>query len=1008
MSEKLKRTRKKHTNSHLGCETCKKRRIKCDEFLPSCKNCLRLNIICPYLSLPFDEINEIRETHIKHNLVKFQHPIHTYDPTLAIQQQQQQQQYNTQYSNPYLPVQDLDYIQVDYNNPYFILRQHQQNYQLHDQQLEQNHIPPQHLQHIQTVPAQQVHIPQLPVQQTLIQPPLQPPLQPLIPTHIPAHSNQYIPFPNDSNPFLNLSRSTNDQYINHTNQQQQQQINNYPVSYDHTVSHTQQIPMKQQPPPPEQSAQPVQPVHSVQPVQSVQKVQPVQPPQPEQPVQPVKETHPKQRLQVPLHQTPAQATPPLTTTQSSQKITPHQPPSAHTDSKDLETEVLSIIKNFSKISISNSNKQPSNVIPPRKIGTPINSHSRKVNKIIYTEKAELQFLKSQFEMLLVLREYLVFRNDLPKTKFFSIENAGYLSRIFFTKSSSVLQFSQIGFKSFCVFAFSYLASILTRQGLLKNKFSYSLIKDLQNWSYILSNDTIDLSTKIISNYKDLNYIQIQMVTVATFTLLHSASYRETDYKRYTNFVTGIYAISLNGVNQSEKLKIVNSENNAISALATSLINGFKTLYFPPYNTKFLDEFYLKIVSFIRDFNPKEIYTELLFNFCNQFFPNLKKINKLRSNKCLTYPPTFMFKLLSNYYTILPQDISSITKLIPNSLNDEIKLVTFLFFIALSESLTSIVPQITFFAFMEFLGNINCLIQDYSYIDKLTNVIKNHIHNKSLKNYSFYLLRLISFFRKRREILNKYIVFKDPFGNLSIDHFNSKDSLSSNTIEQFITNEKRINSINEIQLKSFENSFIKTSNYPYKIKDLTLENSSIKISSLLTKSDTSEPILNVNMGEAFWGPTLKNYDEFQLNEIGEDQINEIKKYNDNDCDYDDDIDDKLNNNDVYNIDNLDTSYDDDGIETFSNFIKSIHFSEGEDKFVRKINDSDQKKDLMCLCEDGLLKGDFNPSFNQSDFDENDFGTHLSRQYRELSLKSNTGEVFFQMRKLIFERCEDEEM
>ncbi|GME75165.1 unnamed protein product [[Candida] boidinii] len=163
-----------------------------------------------------------------------------------------------------------------------------------------------------------------------------------------------------------------------------------------------------------------------------------------------------------------------------------------------------------------------------------------------------------------------------------------------------------------------------------------------------------------------------------------------------------------------------------------------------------------------------------------------------------------------------------------------------------------------------------------------------------------------------------------------------------------------------------------------------------------------------MGEAFWGPTLKNYDEFQLNEIGEDQINEIKKYNDNDCDYDDDIDDKLNNNDVYNIDNLDTSYDDDGIETFSNFIKSIHFSEGEDKFVRKINDSDQKKDLMCLCEDGLLKGDFNPSFNQSDFDENDFGTHLSRQYRELSLKSNTGEVFFQMRKLIFERCEDEEM
>ncbi|GMF48973.1 unnamed protein product [[Candida] boidinii] len=170
-----------------------------------------------------------------------------------------------------------------------------------------------------------------------------------------------------------------------------------------------------------------------------------------------------------------------------------------------------------------------------------------------------------------------------------------------------------------------------------------------------------------------------------------------------------------------------------------------------------------------------------------------------------------------------------------------------------------------------------------------------------------------------------------------------------------------------------------------------------------------------MGEAFWGPNLKSYNDSQLNELGQFEINKIKIYNDknsNNCDYNSNIDDKFNNNDVYNIENLDTSYDDDDdddIETFSNFIKSIHFSDNDNDFIRKIHDQqEEEQDLMSLCEDGLLKGDFNPIFNQSDFEETDFSVHLQRQYRELSLKSDTGKIFFQMRKLIFERCEDQDI
>ncbi|KAH3672707.1 hypothetical protein WICMUC_004113 [Wickerhamomyces mucosus] len=46
-----KTSRRRHRNSHLGCATCKSRRIKCDEQLPECKNCIRARLSCAYLAL---------------------------------------------------------------------------------------------------------------------------------------------------------------------------------------------------------------------------------------------------------------------------------------------------------------------------------------------------------------------------------------------------------------------------------------------------------------------------------------------------------------------------------------------------------------------------------------------------------------------------------------------------------------------------------------------------------------------------------------------------------------------------------------------------------------------------------------------------------------------------------------------------------------------------------------------------------------------------------------------
>lgn len=47
--------RKRHRNSRLGCDTCKRRKVKCLEDLPQCKNCVRHKVKCDYLTkLPLE------------------------------------------------------------------------------------------------------------------------------------------------------------------------------------------------------------------------------------------------------------------------------------------------------------------------------------------------------------------------------------------------------------------------------------------------------------------------------------------------------------------------------------------------------------------------------------------------------------------------------------------------------------------------------------------------------------------------------------------------------------------------------------------------------------------------------------------------------------------------------------------------------------------------------------------------------------------------------------------
>ncbi|KAG9243468.1 putative ubiquitin carboxyl-terminal hydrolase 2 [Calycina marina] len=47
--------RRSHTKSRKGCETCKRRHIRCDESFPQCRNCTKHNCRCPYMDMPVQE-----------------------------------------------------------------------------------------------------------------------------------------------------------------------------------------------------------------------------------------------------------------------------------------------------------------------------------------------------------------------------------------------------------------------------------------------------------------------------------------------------------------------------------------------------------------------------------------------------------------------------------------------------------------------------------------------------------------------------------------------------------------------------------------------------------------------------------------------------------------------------------------------------------------------------------------------------------------------------------------
>ncbi|KAH6874372.1 hypothetical protein B0T10DRAFT_415440 [Thelonectria olida] len=86
-----KASRKSHSKTRTGCNTCKKRKIKCDETRPSCRNCIKHSVTCDFIartipvsipaSNPEPSIN-LQDLELLHNFTSSTYSTLTTDPDI--------------------------------------------------------------------------------------------------------------------------------------------------------------------------------------------------------------------------------------------------------------------------------------------------------------------------------------------------------------------------------------------------------------------------------------------------------------------------------------------------------------------------------------------------------------------------------------------------------------------------------------------------------------------------------------------------------------------------------------------------------------------------------------------------------------------------------------------------------------------------------------------------------------------------------------------------------------
>ncbi|CAH2353107.1 hypothetical protein CLIB1423_09S02938 [[Candida] railenensis] len=263
----------------------------------------------------------------------------------------------------------------------------------------------------------------------------------------------------------------------------------------------------------------------------------------------------------------------------------------------------------------------------------------------------------------------------------------------------------------------------------------------------------------------------------------------------------------------------------------------RSVYLPSYDSTFLNEYSTILLKFddilkwymsqsaVLSSNMKFIFNKYndLVNFSNDTLSSyLPEINKNIHN--IEVQQEILFDMIHRWVRLFPSKLSFLS-----TNTHPLEKVLFLFYKVFKRALWAIVPQVKFIFLRDFetplMSDIFNTKNEYDIFDHELDfpneelldfpISVYQVHLNNLKWISSYLIRLNSFFQRRTGILYKVLVIdNDTQKKFPIDDIR-KWRVQIKDIEQARTNYASVIGISETYIQSFENTIIEPKHYPIK-------------------------------------------------------------------------------------------------------------------------------------------------------------------------------------------------
>ncbi|ODV85917.1 hypothetical protein CANARDRAFT_7276 [[Candida] arabinofermentans NRRL YB-2248] len=440
----------------------------------------------------------------------------------------------------------------------------------------------------------------------------------------------------------------------------------------------------------------------------------------------------------------------------------------------------------------------------------INSSSRVVNiSIPIRPSTEINYIRetNTFIKRMSDRSYI---NKTVRSEQFSQYLIGHYTNTMFFKMLIMLPFSLLAKSSILMFSVKYYLSVMESQANLRLENCNKIEKLMDKLSAKALSCALKISRSMIGNYKRLSYGQYEVLTAATIVLSWFPIYDHYDLKKYVTFTSGIFAMAVCGSEDDAEPDEKPAPRALSHFLSSALVSSYKTVFFDDYDPTFLKEFLQKLDFFgitanIINNPDCDPLLKSRFSMIREFVSDYSDllVTERRSTGCLSFPIEFTLEMVTRFASMLPADLGNIHCM------DETEFTMRLFYISLGECLWALVTDITFVSLSDFMGNLRLLTQEFARPEVL--VLISQKHSGTYTQFSNYLLRILSYFKKRRNLLFRNVMF-----DISFSEFDTNDSQNWDCLINYVSHHKQRLHGKEVQLKSFEYGSINLENYPQRV------------------------------------------------------------------------------------------------------------------------------------------------------------------------------------------------